>query len=259
MTSTIIEVQNVVQEFPGPDGKTVNRVLDPISFTLTGPSINILMGKSGCGKSTVLKMLGGVRPQKIKSPTSGKVVYNGKEVVDQEDDAVTVFQQPVNRPGLTVRQNVAFPFSLKLWKNQITKAEASKRIDEAIEEVGLKDKQNLYPHQLSGGQNQRVMLARGLVTNPKILLLDEPFSALDPILRQEMQQLLVDIWNKFPCLVVMVTHDVSEAIALGDRIIVLAGSPAKISYDHQKTPMVNRKLYADDSYARSTISSALIK
>jgi NitT/TauT family transport system ATP-binding protein len=257
MTQTTMILENVVQEYPTSDGKSVNRILDPLSLSFQGPSINMLMGKSGCGKSTVLRMLGGVRPQNIKSPTHGRVLFDGKEVTDQEDDVVTVFQRPACRPDLTVRENIAFPFQLKLWKSQVTPDEIKRRVDEAVAAVGLTDKETLYPSQLSGGQQQRVMLARGLVTKPRVLLLDEPFSALDPVLRREMQQLLVDIWNKFPCLIFMVTHDIAEAVALGDRIIVLGGTPARVLYDKTTTHQDQRLLYRDDPVATNLISQAL--
>lgn len=257
MTNTVMQLENVVQEYPTPDGKGINRILDPLNLTFTGPSINMLMGKSGCGKSTVLRMLGGVRPQNIKSPTHGRVLFDGKEVTDQEDDVVTVFQRSVCRPDLTVRENIHFPFTLNLWKKSVDAAEITRRVDEALAAVGLADKPNLYPSQLSGGQQQRVMLARGLVTKPRVLLLDEPFSALDPVLRREMQQLLVDIWNKFPCQIFMVTHDISEAIALGDRIIVLGGTPARVLYDNTTTNQDQRTLYRDDPVATQQIALAL--
>jgi len=229
MTKLIID--KVVQEYPA-DGGKVNRVLDPISLTFEGPSINMLMGRSGCGKSTLLRLLGGVRPQKVKAPTSGSIKFDDKEVHDQEDDAVMVFQRYANRPDLTVRQNVMFPFTLGVWKKQVKKDEAQVKVEQVMKEVGLTEKASLYPSQLSGGQNQRVALARALVTQPKILLLDEPFSALDHSLRTDMQQLLVTLWNSHPCLIVMVTHDPAEAVALGDRIVVLGGVPANVKMDY---------------------------
>lgn len=255
--TTTMQLENVVQEYPSADGKSIVRVLDPINLTFSGPSINMIMGKSGCGKSTVLRMLGGVRPQNIKTPTAGRVLFDGKEVTDQEDDVVTVFQRSACRPDLTVRENVNFPFTLNLWKKTATADEIKIRVDQAIAAVGLTDKEGLYPSQLSGGQQQRVMLARGLVTKPRVLLLDEPFSALDPVLRREMQQLLVDIWNKFPCQIFMVTHDIAEAIALGDRIIVLGGTPARVLYDKTTTNQDQRTLYRDDPEATKLISLAL--
>ena len=248
-----LHLKDVVQEYPTPGGG-VTRILDPINLTLEGPSINMLMGQSGCGKSTLLRMLGGVRPQGVKTPSSGTIVEEvtpegalgpaPREVIDCLDDAVMVFQRYANRPDLTVRQNIAFPFTLDVWKKRVPIEVARARVEMLVNEVGLKDKENLYPHQLSGGQNQRVALARALVTQPKILLLDEPFSALDHKLRVQMQQLLVDLWNSHPCLIVMVTHDPREATALGDRIIVLGGGrPAKVVMDHRTSGFDQKSLY----------------
>lgn len=242
-----LHLKDVVQEYPAPAGG-VTRILDPVNLTLEGPSINMLMGQSGCGKSTLLRMLGGVRPQGVKTPSSGAIIeeVDGKQrqIDDCLDDAVMVFQRYANRPDLTVRQNIAFPFTLDVWKKRVPIEAARARVEMLVNEVGLKDKENLYPHQLSGGQNQRVALARALVTQPKILLLDEPFSALDHKLRVQMQQLLVDLWNTHPCLIVMVTHDPREATALGDRIIVLGGGrPAKVVLDQRQVGFDQKTLY----------------
>ena len=173
------------------------------------------------------------------------------------DDAVMVFQRYANRPDLTVRQNIAFPFTLDVWRKRVPIEEARQRVEQLINEVGLKDKENLYPHQLSGGQNQRVALARALVTRPKVLLLDEPFSALDHKLRVQMQQLLVDLWNSHPCLIVMVTHDAREATALGDRIIVLGGKPAKVVLDHKQVGFDQKLLYPANPQLENQIISYL--
>lgn len=260
-----INLENVTQEYQV-NGKP-QVILSPISLSLEGPSINMLMGRSGCGKSTLLRMLGGVRPQNVKAPSSGLISLETTEpgnlgpakieISDCLDDAVTVFQRYANRPDLTVRQNIEFPFTLKVWKGRVAKADAKIRVDQVIEEVGLADKQHLFPHELSGGQNQRVALARALVTRPKILLLDEPFSALDPKLRIGMQQLLVDLWNNHPCLVVMVTHDAAEAVSLGDRIILLGGSPAKVLMDHKSVGFNQRLLYPRNLALESQIMSLL--
>ena len=244
-----LHLNQAVQEYPAPAGG-VNRILDPVSLTLEGPSINMLMGASGCGKSTLLRMLGGVRPQGVKTPSSGTIIEEvggqKREVTDCLDDAVMVFQRYANRPDLTVRQNIAFPFTLDVWRKRVPIEEARQRVEELVTQVGLKDKEDLYPHQLSGGQNQRVALARALVTRPNVLLLDEPFSALDHKLRVQMQQLLVDLWNANPCLIVMVTHDPREATALGDRIILLAGKPAKVALDHKRAGFDQKTLYPAD-------------
>lgn len=255
--NTVLELNNIVQEYPDPaNHNAVNRILDPLTLTLVGPSINVIMGRSGCGKSTVLRMLGGVRPPKVKTPTAGTIKLDGVELLGKSPEAVTVFQQPVNRPDLTVRGNIEFPFQVGPRRGT-PKEEILARVEEAMISVSLKDKETHYPSELSGGQNQRVMLARGLVTKPKILLLDEPFSALDPILRVEMQNLLVDIWNKHPCLVVMVTHDVNEAISVGDRVIVLGGKPAKVMLDHSAEGARTSALRPENLVLHNQISQAL--
>jgi len=225
-----IEVNQAVQEYPAPNGDGINRVLDGIDLTLDG-GINMLLGPSGCGKSTLLKLMGGVRPLGVVSPTSGEVLIDGKPATGSHDDVVMVFQRYLNRPDLTVRENVAFPFRFKLWRDKVPVAERNERVDEMLEAVGLADKGSHRPSQLSGGQNQRVALARALVLRPKILLADEPFGALDAQIRAEMQQLLIDLIDKYPTNVVFVTHDITEALLLGDRVIVLSTPPANVADD----------------------------
>jgi NitT/TauT family transport system ATP-binding protein len=226
---TTVLLDNISQSFGD------NQVVAPLSLALTGPSINMLMGPSGCGKSTILRMMGGVRPQKVKTPTVGQVMIDGKLCLDQHDGAVTVFQTYSNRPDMTVRENIEFPFTLGLWRKSVPKADVKIRVEHMIEAVGLKEKQGLYPAQLSGGQNQRVALARALALRPSILLMDEPFGALDAYTRKGMQELLITLYNTQPCLVVMVTHDVGEAIVLGDRILMMAAKPGRIVFDQQLT------------------------
>jgi ABC-type nitrate/sulfonate/bicarbonate transport system ATPase subunit len=226
-----VELEKIVQRYPTPDGKGVVEVVGGIDLAMTKPSINMLLGPSGCGKSTVLRMMGGVRPIGVVTPTSGVVRIDGKPCEGPHDDAVMVFQQYANRPDLTVKENVSFPFRLALWKQKISEQEAEKRTSEILEAVGLADKAALRPSQLSGGQNQRVALARALVLRPRILLMDEPFGALDAQTREEMQRLLVSLWKDHPCLIVFVTHDVTEALLLADRVIVLTSQPARIADD----------------------------
>jgi ABC-type nitrate/sulfonate/bicarbonate transport system ATPase subunit len=226
----VIELDAITQDFPQPDGSIV-RVVDPLTLRLEGPSIVMLLGPSGCGKSTVMRMMGGVRPFGVASPTSGGVRIDGVPCTGHHDDAVMVFQRYANRPDLTVRQNVSLPFTLALWKARVPPEERTRRVDEMLEAVGLADKADLRPAQLSGGQNQRVALARALALRPRILLMDEPFGALDAQTRDGMQTLLVKLIADNPCLVVFVTHDVSEAIRLGDRVIVLSTGPARVADD----------------------------
>jgi len=227
-----LTLEEIVQEYPHADGSGVLRVLDGISLDLHKPAINMLLGPSGCGKSTLMRMMGGVRAAGIKVPTSGRIWIDGQPCDGAHDDAVMVFQAYTNRPDLSVRENVAFPFELELWKRRVPDAhEREQRVDAMLAAVGLADKAHHRPAQLSGGQNQRVALARALVLRPRILLLDEPFGALDAQTRTEMQQLLVELWRAWPCLIVFVTHDVTEALLIGDRVIVLSTQPARVADD----------------------------
>lgn len=231
-TAISLVLNEIVQEYDNPNGAgKATRVVNGISLSFDKPSINMLLGPSGCGKSTLLHMMGGVRPFGVKSPTSGTVQIDGEPCDGAHDDAVMVFQRYANRPDLTVYENVAFPFQLALWKKKISASEWKKRVDEILEAVGLSDKKNLTPAQLSGGQNQRVALARALVLRPRILLMDEPFGALDAQTREEMQRLLITLHKDYPCLIVFVTHDVTEALVLGDRVIVLSTQPASVADD----------------------------
>ena len=230
MSHAHIELRNVTQSYPdGKGGQTL--VVKDVSLSLDKPGINMLLGPSGCGKSTILRMMGGVRPFDVQTPSTGEVLIDNVPCTTAHDDAVMVFQRYANRPDLTVYDNIAFPFRLGLWKKKFTTAQWKPRVDQMIEAVGLADKKSLYPHELSGGQNQRVALARALVLQPRILLMDEPFGALDAQTREGMQNLLVKLFNSQPCTVVFVTHDVSEALLLGDRVIVLSSQPATIADD----------------------------
>ena len=228
--SISVELKDIVQEYPAPTGG-ITRVVDGVNLAFDRPGINMLLGPSGCGKSTILHMLGGVRPLNVKTPTAGRILIDGVECEDAHDDCIMVFQRYANRPDLSVFDNVAFPFSLNLWKKRVPEADWRKRVKEMLESVGLADKKDLRPSQLSGGQNQRVALARALVLRPRILLMDEPFGALDAQTREEMQLLLIDLYRERPCLIVFVTHDVTEALVLGDRVIVLSPQPAKVADD----------------------------
>jgi NitT/TauT family transport system ATP-binding protein len=227
-----VVARDIVQEYDKPEGGTL-RVLDQISLRFDRPSINMLLGPSGCGKSTLLRMLGGVRPWNVKTPTSGTIEIDGVPCEGPHKDAVMVFQSYANRPDLTVRENVAYPFNFHEWRKRLGPQEAQQRVSDMLEEVGLADKSKLHPSQLSGGQNQRIALARALVLRPRILLMDEPFGALDAQTRSGMQVLLGKLVEHHPCLVVFVTHDVTEALILGDRVIILSTQPARVIDDFE--------------------------
>lgn len=227
-----LALKDIVQEYPAPDGG-VTRVINGVSLTFERPGINMLLGPSGSGKSTLLHMMGGVRPMGVQTPTSGSVLIDGQPCNGAHDDAVMVFQRYANRPDLSVFDNIALPFRFKLWRERVSEADWRERVRAMLDAVGLTDKAGLRPSQLSGGQNQRVALARALVLRPRILLMDEPFGALDAQTREEMQLLLIKLYQSLPCLIVFVTHDVTEALILGDRVMLLSTQPATIADDFE--------------------------
>lgn len=259
MSDILLELRDVVQEYPKPDGDGVLRVVDQLTLTFDRPGITMLLGPSGCGKSTVLKMMGGVRPFNVKSPTSGAITLDGAPVDGPHDDAVMVFQRYANRPDLSVWDNVAFPFRLGLWRRKVPAGERKERVERMLEAVGLADKAKLRPGQLSGGQNQRVALARALVLRPRILLMDEPFGALDAQTREEMQLLLVELYTRQPCLIVFVTHDVTEALILGDRVVVLSTQPATVADSFEITEPRPRSLNWQRSTAFQQMEERVLK
>jgi len=180
----------------------------------------VILGHSGCGKSTLLRYVAG-----LQEPTKGTTLIHGKPRT-KENQVSMVFQQYSSLPWLSVLDNVA----LGLKFSGVSKAERNKKALEMIELVGLKGQENknaLYPH-LSGGQLQRVAIARSLLANPQILLMDEPFGALDIHTRLSMQDLLTDIWMKLQLTVVFVTHDIPEAVYLGDEIWLMSSNPGRI-------------------------------
>ncbi len=229
MTAPKIEMVDIGQWYTSRKGIEV--VIQKLSLTIEGSGVTTILGPSGCGKSTLLRMMGGVVDPGTISPSSGYVLIDGHRANDAHDDVVMVFQRYTNRPDLTVEENIRFPFRMRLWTNKVSRDDQDKRVADILKAVGLEDKRTLYPRQLSGGQNQRVALARALVLRPRALLMDEPFSALDPKTRTEMQQLLVALLAAQPCQVVFVTHDIEEAAKLGDRIVCLSSRPAQIVED----------------------------
>ena len=181
--------------------------------------IVVFLGPSGCGKSTILKAVAGLLP-----PTKGEVLVDGKLVTNVGRDRGMVFQAYTSFGWLTVRENVEYGLRLR----SVRKAERRKVSDAILEKVGLADFANRYPKDLSGGMKQRVAIARTLVNNPRVVLMDEPFGALDPQTRWGMQSLLLDVSRAENNTILFVTHDVSEAVYLGDTIYVLSQRPARI-------------------------------
>lgn len=226
----LVELEAVSQEFPDESGG-VNKVLDSISFSAERRETIAILGPSGCGKSTILRVVSGMYDRMVPMPTGGEVRIEGQPVKGPHDAVLTVFQKPVLNEWLNVRNNVMLPFKAGLWGKKVSSAQRTSRVDEVLEAVGLKDSTKLRPRQLSGGMQQRVSLAARLVLRPSILCMDEPFSALDPQTRREMQELVLMLWDKYPCLALFVTHDVTEALRIADRIIVLSTRPARVVVD----------------------------
>jgi NitT/TauT family transport system ATP-binding protein len=182
-----------------------------------------IVGPSGCGKTTLLKVIAG-----LQLSTSGKVHFREKEVTKPPENMIYVFQQYSKSifPWRTVWQNLIYGIENKLDKKTI-EAKGKKY----LELVGLKGKERLYPAQLSGGMQQRLAIARALICEPRVLLMDEPFSAIDALTRMKLQQLLLDIWSETKITIIFVTHDVEEAVYMSSRVISLSKSPAHIDKD----------------------------
>ena len=199
-------------------------VVDGLSLTVQPGEILVLTGPSGCGKSTVLRALAG-----LLKPDSGRVLADGALVTTTSRDRGMVFQDSALLPWRTVRSNIELALQLR----GVPRAGRRERAERWIDEVGLTGFGDFLPKSLSGGMRQRVQLARGLAGAPRAVLMDEPFGALDAKTRTAMQHLLIDTWQAHPTTVVFVTHDVDEALALGDRVAVLgrAGQPLRALLD----------------------------
>ena len=201
-----ISLRDVSFSYPGGP-----RVLDRVSLEVERGSFLAVVGPSGCGKSTLLRLISG-----LSLPEEGTVSIGGAPVTGPAPGRSIVFQQGGLFPWLTARGNVAF--ALRKAKPDLSRAQAAEQAEATLVRVGLKDALSRYPGELSGGMAQRVAIARALAVGGQVLLLDEPFGALDPKNRQALQQLLLELWQAEGSTVVMVTHDIDEAILLSDRI-----------------------------------------
>ncbi|MCP8304071.1 MAG: ABC transporter ATP-binding protein [archaeon] len=216
----ILDVRNVSKEFTQRGKKT--SILKDVSFSIHEHEFISIVGPSGCGKSTLLRIIMGLTP-----PTKGEVIYKGERTQSVNPRMSMVFQSFALFPWLTVLENV----ELGLEAQGIPKEQRKKRALKIVEEVGLEDFEDAYPRELSGGMKQRVGLARALVIDPEILLMDEPFSSLDPLTAEGLREEVIRLWSdKFtsPEIVIMVTHNVEEAIYLSDRVIVLSQRPGTV-------------------------------
>ncbi|MGA1857782.1 ABC transporter ATP-binding protein [Azospirillum sp. 11R-A] len=202
-----------------PKGKPEVTALDDVSLRVAHDTFAVIVGPSGCGKSTLLRLVAG-----LETPTSGSMTLDGQPIAGPSADRGMVFQSYTLFPWLSVRENVMFGPKLK----GLPKAECEDIADDLIRAVGLSGFERSFPKELSGGMRQRVALARALANDPRILLMDEPFGALDSQTRQLMQELLLEVWQARRKTVLFITHDIDEAIILGDTVHVMTARPGRI-------------------------------
>lgn len=212
-----LEVQGLNKYFDTPQGQIT--ALKDINFKVHRREFVCVIGPSGCGKSTLIRILAG-----LENPSSGKMLLNGKPVAGPCPDRGMVFQGYTLFPWLSVKRNVMFG----LLEEGMSKKNAEQEAMQWIDLVGLARFADSYPHQLSGGMKQRVAIARALANQPQILLMDEPFGALDAQTRAKMQSYLMEIWANIDITVLFITHDLDEAVYLADRILVLKANPGEV-------------------------------
>ncbi|MGI8907536.1 MAG: ABC transporter ATP-binding protein [Candidatus Sumerlaeaceae bacterium] len=225
----IIEFRDVTKVW-NPGTRAEYHALAPLTFCIDdvpgrGEFIGII-GPSGCGKSTMLNLLAGF--QGVYPPTTGEILVRGKKVTGPGRDRGMVFQKYSSFPHLTVQENVEFGLKLNREDMNLNSEQIRDQAREWVARVGLEKHAAKYPHQLSGGQQQRVAIARTLAVKPRIVLMDEPFSALDEPTRINMQRLIVDLWTEVHATVMIVTHSITEAVYLGDRVWIFSQAPGRI-------------------------------
>jgi len=197
------------------------RATHQVSFEVHGADRFILLGPSGCGKSTLLKAVAGFIP-----PTEGRIAIDGQTVAGPGPDRIVVFQEfDQLPPWKTLRQNVAFPL---VASRKLNRREADERAMHYLDKVGLAAFADAYPHTLSGGMKQRVAIARALAMQPRVLLMDEPFAALDALTRRRMQEELMALWEDVRFTLLFVTHSIEEALVLGSRVLLLSPHPGRV-------------------------------
>jgi NitT/TauT family transport system ATP-binding protein len=219
-----IELAGVTQRFVKDGGRQVFAALRDVSLQVRDGEFVSLVGPSGCGKSSLLWIVAG-----LVKPSAGQVEVLGKPVSGVNREVVIIIQQDALLPWRDARENVALPLRFR----GMSKREARARADDWLNRVGLKGFESSYPHQLSGGMRKRVAIAATLAFEPKVLLLDEPFSALDVQTRNLMENDLLDLWTGSGQSVLFITHDLEEAVGLSDRVVVMTASPGTVLADHK--------------------------
>ena len=220
MSALVIE--NVSRIFPGVRRGAATRALEPTSLEVPDNDFVTILGPSGCGKSTLLRLVAG-----LDRPTTGRIILNGKPVIGPGPDRGMVFQSYTLFPWLNVADNIAFG----LREKGVAKEQRGDAVREWLGRIGLTGFEHHYPKQLSGGMQQRTAIARALANGPRILLMDEPFGALDHQTRELMQELLLGIWEAEKKTVLFVTHDIDEAVFMGSRVVVMSARPGRIKLD----------------------------
>ncbi|GGH06858.1 ABC transporter ATP-binding protein [Alsobacter metallidurans] len=222
MKSGSLSIEAVSRVFPGVHGGAPTRALEPTTLSVAPNDFITILGPSGCGKSTLLRIVAG-----LDSPTSGRVLLDGRAVTRPGADRGMVFQSYTLFPWLNVFENIAFGLN----ERGVPEAERNAIVESYVDKVGLRGFERHWPKQLSGGMQQRTAIARALANDPEILLLDEPFGALDNQTRSLMQELLLGIWERERKTVLFVTHDIEEAIFMASRVLVMSARPGRIKAD----------------------------
>jgi NitT/TauT family transport system ATP-binding protein/sulfonate transport system ATP-binding protein len=216
----ILTIRGVTKRFAVGDGEV--EALAPVDLTIPQGEFVCMIGASGCGKSTLLRIIAG-----FEEPTTGDVAIYGNAIAGPGSDRGMVFQDYALFPWMTVRENISFGPR----QRQLPREEIERTTDEFIKMVGLERFADRYPNQLSGGMKQRVAIARVLANNANILLMDEPFGALDALTREQLQHELLQIWARTGVTAIFVTHSVEEAVLLADRVLVMSAGPGRIDSD----------------------------
>jgi nitrate ABC transporter ATP-binding subunit len=217
---SLLTIRGVTKRFTVGDDEV--EALAPIDLAIPKGEFVCMIGASGCGKSTLLRIIAG-----FEEPTTGEVAIDGKPVTGPGSDRGMVFQDYALFPWMTVRQNISFGPR----QRHLPREEIDKTTDEFVRMVGLERFADRYPNQLSGGMKQRVAIARVLANNANILLMDEPFGALDALTREQLQNELLQIWKRTGVTTIFVTHSVEEAVLLADRVLVMSAGPGRIDSD----------------------------
>lgn len=217
----MIEIENVTKVYPSQQkGARPLVAVDRVDLTIAEGEFVTVVGPSGCGKTTLLNMLAG-----FEHPVQGEIRLDGNLVEKPGPERAVVFQQPSLLPWMTVQENIAFGLTLRDGAHKVNRS----RVAAMVETMGLEGFETHRPYQLSGGMQQRVAIARALIIEPAVLLMDEPFGALDAQTRSEMQRFLLSVWKELHPTVVFVTHDVEEAIMLADRVVVMTPRPGQVA------------------------------